>query len=202
MPARATRKKRTRSKFANVRHPFQYEIELPDGSRKKRKAWALVTPAKKPVTLSLTEEHILKAIGQHGEGDSARCAGSVCVYDHKSSFPHQVVGYTDWWPTRVYIASKLDKYGLPSVAYVYEHQNKVDRLFDSEAGQQRLLKRVRKYGSISINLKPYRQRSEKDRDGRDRLPTGKRAAHLVGHSLRAARIASWKMSEPPTTTTP
>jgi hypothetical protein len=181
-----------RRKFVQVRHPFLYTVNLPDGSHRKLKAWARVIPAKAPVTIVLTEQHVTTAINQHGEGDSARCAGSVCMYEHRDLFPHNIVGWTDWWSTRVFVGSKLDARGLPTIAYAYEHNNNVAKLFDTEAGQQRLLNRLRKHGAVELHLLPYRQRSKPKRPGHMRLPTGKRINHRVGHNLRAANFkAGW-----------
>ena len=177
----------SRSKYAPVRHPFLYKVRLPDGSEITKKAMARVIRATTPVTLVLTEEYVLKSMKLHGVGNTATCSMAVCTYGHAAAFPHSVVGYTDWTYARCFIASKLDGQGLPCECYAYEHTDEVAKLNDTKNGQRKLLARIRKHGPITIELRPYRQRSEEGRSGRSRKATGARSAeNRLGANLRYA----------------
>lgn len=173
------------SKYAQVRHPFLYKVRLPDSSTIIKKAMARVIRSKKPATLALTEDHVLRSMKLKGVGNTATCSVAICTYDHASTFKHPVVGFTDWTYCRCFVASKLDRQGLPCECYAYEHFDEIAKLNDTKNGQRRLLARIRKHGPITIELRPYRQRSEEGRSGRSRKSTGARAQR-VGANLRYA----------------
>lgn len=142
-----------------------------------------VIKAKKTVTIVLTAEHVQKSIDVNGVGNTAKCSAAICTYAHKGAFPHPVVGYTDWTYTRAFIASKLDRIGLPDDCYAYEHADEIARLNDSKNGQRKLLAFIKQHGPITITLRPYRQRSEEGRPGRNRIGTGIRKKR-IGANLR------------------
>jgi hypothetical protein len=172
-----------RKEFSPVRHPFLYTVELPDGTVVTKTKMARVVKAKKPVWITLTAEHVERSIRLKGVGNTATCSAAICTYAHKAAFPHPVVGYTDWTYSRAYVVSKLDDKGLPDECYCYEHDDEIARLNDSKDGQRQLLVRLRKSGSITILLRPYRQRSEEGRSGRNRRGSGVRT-NRTGANLR------------------
>lgn len=182
-------KRKSRSKFAQVRHAFLYDVIYGDGTRKKKKSWAKVIRAIKRVLLKLTEKHVQRAIELHGAGKTSTCAMALCAYAHKAAFPHPVEGHIDWNYSRAWVASKNDKQGLPNECYCYEHNDKgIAKLNDTLEGHKKLLKMIQENGPITVVLKPYRKRSEEGRPGRSRKSTGKRdpIKQLKGAKLRYA----------------
>jgi len=183
-----TTKKRRRSKYAPVRHPFLYEIDYPDGTHAVKKAWAKVIKGTQTVSVTLTETHIRRSLALDGAGNLAKCAGAICYYDHRKHFSHPIVGWVDWSYGRVFVASKLDSHGFPCECYAYEHFDTIAKRFDTTAGQERLLARVQKHGPITLTLRPYRQRSKEGRPGRSRKGTGIRKNSRRLHQLRKAIV--------------
>ena len=187
----AVKRKKKRSKFAPTRHPFLYHLENANGEIETRRAWAKVVKAKKPVTLTLTEEHVARSIELEGVGSTQKCPMAVCTYNHAREFPHPVCGAVDWTYTRAFVASKKDKHGLPCECVVYEHNGDgelVARLNDTARGNERLLEKVRREGALTIELHPYRVRSKAGRPGQGRRVTGARSPErrLRGAKLRYA----------------
>lgn len=183
-----TTKRKSRSKFAKVRHPFLYKVFRADGTHKVKKAWAKVIHAKHAVDLVLTAEHVRKSIALKGVGDTSTCSVAVCTYNHADKFSHKIEGHVDWNYSRAFIVSKVDKFGLPCECVAYEHADEIAHLNDTPGGQQQLLRRIKRDGPITIRLKPIRIRSEEGRPGRNRKSTGKRdpLKQLKGAKLRYA----------------
>jgi len=173
-------------KFAQVRHAFLFHITDTQGREKTITSWARVRHPTREVNIVLTAEHVRKAIKMRGVGDTTKCSMAVCTNDHEDSFSHNTVGYNDWQYSRCFIASKLGKNGLPTEAYVYEHNDQIARLNDTAGGQQKLLERIERDGPITITLKPKRIRSKKGRPGKDRKAVGTRKNAMRGHKLRYA----------------
>ena len=182
------KKRPKKSVYADVKHAFLYEMIYPNGKRKINKAWAKVRLAKKPVTLVLEPDHVRESITKDGIGNTAKCSVAVCTYHHADKFPHNVEGHTDFTYSRAFIVSKVDKIGLPSECYVYEHRaDHLAKLNDSPSGQQKLLKQLEDDGPLVIELKPHRVRSEVGRPGSHRPTTGKRTVTVPkGAKLRYA----------------
>ena len=178
-----------RSTFAPVRHPFLYEMQYPALDKfEVRKKFAKVRLAKKPVTMHLAEEHVLRSIKLGGVGNTAICSAAICTTQHADVFPHPVEGHIDFTYTRAFLVSKIDKIGLPVECYAYEHKHEdIARLNDTKGGQKKLLERIRRDGPIAITLTPYRQRSAPGRSGRGRVTTGRRTrVPAKGANLRYA----------------
>jgi hypothetical protein len=133
------------------RHIFRFR--MPDGEILPSPA--AVTNAKKHVEIALHEDHVIRAIKAHGQGDPSNCAGAACATAHSHFFPHEFSG-VEWIDTRAYFITKK-KGGLPVEAIVYEHHDNVAKLFDSPAGLKRLLAEIRKNGPKTISLYPVQQ---------------------------------------------
>lgn len=180
---------KAKPKVAKVRHPFLYRVETGSGKSTVHKAWAVVKYSSKPVEIVLTAAHVRKSMQKNGVGHTSKCSMAICTYDHAEAFSHRVEGHVDWQYSRAFVVSKLDKTGLPSECYVYEHNDKgVAKMNDSAGGQQKLLDRIAKDGPITVTLKPHRPRSEVGRPGKDRKTTGTRdpIKNLKGARLRYA----------------
>jgi hypothetical protein len=179
-------KSKSRSKFAQVRHPFLYKLYKGDGTFSVHKAWAKVVHAKKPIDLVLTVAHVRKSIKLNGAGDTSKCSMAICAYDHADKFPVPVEGHIDWNYARAFPVTNLDKQGLPCKCLAYEHNRPdIARLNDSgKTGQQQLLRLLERKGPITVRLLPIRYRSEEGRSGRNRKGTGvrdpmkRKGAHL------------------------
>lgn len=119
---------------------------------------ALILTPRAPVTITLTEADIMEAIRRDGQADSQNCGGAVCVTskENKKKFLHEVSPLVDWWRRRVYISAGTRKNGQ-AICYAYGHYDNIEELFDTEAGLKKLLRRVRKNGSIEINLYPVKK---------------------------------------------
>ncbi len=181
----------SKSKYADVRHPFLYHLIFPaNGQRVVKKAMAKVITAKRPVTITLGKPHVLRSKRLHGRGRTDLCSGALCTVDHAAAFPHNVEGHVDFQYSRVFIVNKLDKLGLPAECYAYEH-NRADiaKLNDAPDGHDKLLAMIDRDGPITIELKPYRKRSEPGRPGKGRGKSGARGKNVgKGAKLRYATM--------------
>ena len=184
-------KRKSRSKFSSVRHPFLYHLIFPaNGKKIVKRAMAKVRPAKRPVTIELTADHVRKSMRLEGAGRTDVCAGAICLSDHADAFGHKVEGHLDFQYARAFLVSKLDKIGLPAECYAYEHDHAdIAKLNDSHGGQQKLLDIIERDGPIQIKLKPYRRRSKQGRSGALREATGARAKSVgKGAKLRYSTL--------------
>ena len=144
------KKRRTRQ----MRHAFRFKIE-PSG--KILTFWAKVIEAKRDVFLPLRSEHIRESMKLDGVGNTQTCSMAVCAQREKECFPHSVEGFIDWYYRRAFVVSRLDKNGLPSVCYVYEHSDGIGKLNDTKGGQQKLLEQLQAAGGERvIHLMPPR----------------------------------------------
>lgn len=183
-----------KSKFARVRHTFLYRWEDANGKLRIIKAKAKVRHPAKSVILTVKPEHVRKSIRREGVGDTANCSMAVCAVDHEGAFPHKVEGHIDWTYTRAFVVSKVDRNGLASECYVYDHHDDVAQLNDTKGGQQKLLTKLEADGPLQIVLTPKRIRSKVGRPGRGRKKVGTRdvESRLRGGKLRyaVAKLAS------------
>lgn len=190
-------KKRTSTVSAKgPRHPFVFKIG--EGVDKTITAWAKVIPGKKAIPIVLEADHVRNAMKLGGVGNTSTCTMAICARAHAHVFPHSVEGLIDWAYTRAWVATKLNKDGLPCECVVYEHSDSIKldnngrvsiaELNDSKGGQKKLLAYLEVNGPVTVWLKPKRVRSEVGRSGKGRISTGKRRrAHLgVGAKLRFA----------------
>jgi hypothetical protein len=163
--------------YAGVKHPFNYELMfVGSGKRIVKKAMAKVRPAKKPVTVEITAAHVRQSIKAKGAGSTSACVAAVCMSRTAEAFGHPVEGHVDFNYYRAFVVSKLDRNGLPSECYAYEHNRKdVAMLNDTPGGQKKLLALIEKSGPIVLELKPYRTRSEIGRSGVGRKSVGTRS---------------------------
>jgi hypothetical protein len=188
------RKRKSRSKFAPIKHKFLYRWEDASGKRRTIEAWAKVREATRAVTLVVKPEHVLKSIRRKGVGDTANCSMAICAVDNAEAFPHQVEGHIDWTYTRAFVVSRVDRNGLPSECVVYDHNDDIARLNDSNNGQRKLLRQLEADGPREITLTPKRKRSKVGRPGKGRKKVGTRDVEqrLRGGKLRyaVAQLAS------------
>lgn len=176
---------KTKSKYAKVRHTFLYRWEDANGKMHVIRAKARVKHPSRAVVLTLRPEHVKKSIKREGVGDTANCTMAICASDHATSFPHAVEGHIDWTYTRAFVVSKVNRDGLPTECYVYDHRDDIARFQDTAGGQTRLLSFLEKMGERQIVLFPKRIRSKKGRPGKGRKGSG---ARDVERRLRGGRL--------------
>lgn len=172
------------------RHAFLFQV----GGQKPVKVFAKVRPAKDEIKLTLTEEHIQRALKLDGRGDAQNCAGAVCVKSHPNLFPHAFSGHVDWLHHRAYVADSNNAIGLPKTCIAYRLRGlarAVAPLFDSKQGLKKLLAMVRETGTLELVLEPpaYTEREPGRAKGKkDAAP--KRKVGAQGHRLRLTKIGS------------
>jgi hypothetical protein len=147
-------------KHRHSRHAFRFMVGSPE-DQKTITCWAKVVPAKQDVFLPLKAGHVEKSIKLKGVGNTQCCSMAVCAYEEKDCFPHQVHGYIDWFYSRAFVVSKLDKNGLPAECYAYMHSDNIAKLNDSKGGQKTLLAELKKGGDRIIHLRPVRGHDNK-----------------------------------------
>lgn len=139
-------------------HVFRFWVTI-DGKKSAINAPAIVTYAAHSVDITLTDEHVLKAIRLKGVGDTRNCSMALCTVAHKDDFNHPVVGIIDWTYRRSAIVTKMSKKtGLPTHCVVYAHNSKIAQLNDTRGGQQKLLEMIRRDGPITVRLHPIESR--------------------------------------------
>jgi len=157
MTTTASRTKRKYPSFS-----FSMHMKRPDGSIQPITVPTVTRPAKKAVTLTLTAEHVQKAIDLRGVGTTTECAMALCSFAHRDSFPHVVNGHIEWTLRRAYVVEKL-KGGLPATSVAYDHhesivldgkRTSIARLNDSYGGQRRLLAWLKANGPLDVTLRP------------------------------------------------
>lgn len=142
---------------------------VPRAGKKEIRIPTTVTRATEPVTLTLTLDHVLEAIGKRGIGDSQNCAMSCSAEAQAQNFPHPFAGYIDWTYTVCFVASKLDKNGVfPTECIRYEHNDDVARMFDNPAGRAKLIKSLKEDGPRLVRLLPA-----KDYTGHGKVSPGR-----------------------------
>ena len=153
-------KKKRRSVYEVNKHTFRFRT----AQGMVIKSPAKVRRGRLKIVLRLTTADVLHAIKLKGAGDTQNCPGALCTTREKDKFTHLVVGYVDFWPSRVYVASKLNALGLPIECYVYDHDENetiVDIVDSTPNGLQKLLKKVKAAGGhIDFVLKPARDHSK------------------------------------------
>jgi hypothetical protein len=145
------------------RHTFRFKIKTKGEKDKEIRHKAKVIRAKKGVTLTLTAEDVEQSIRLHGAGNCQTCAMAVATKRQADRLPHPFGGFLDWTYSKAHIVSKVNKAtGLPSECYAYEHSDDVAKLYDTRAGQKKLLADLRENGPRTVNLRPikYRPREE------------------------------------------
>jgi hypothetical protein len=139
------------------RHAFLFKVKVA-GKDKTFTHWARVFPAKRDIYLPLRADHVRRSIGLKGAGNTQTCSMSVCAQDNAEMFPHDVEGYIDWFYSRAFVVSRLDKNGIPCECYVYQHSDGIGRLNDTPGGQHKLLDELEAEGGERIiHLRPLRQ---------------------------------------------
>lgn len=136
-------------------HIFKFKIEMDDGEMKEMNSKAIVTAARKAVTVILTKDHVRTSIMNNGVGNTAKCAMAVCCRNQpKGTFSHPFVGFIDWQYSTAFLATHLNKQGMPSKCIRYYHDDNIAKLNDTPGGQKKLLKRLEDEGDIIIRLRP------------------------------------------------
>lgn len=139
------------------RHAFRFKIKTPSGDTKILTHWAKIVPAKRDVYLPLKAEHVKASMKLRGVGNTQTCSMAVCASRESECFPHPVEGYIDWYYSRAFVVSKLDKNGLPSECYEYLHSDHIAQLNDTRGGQRKLLAQLEANGDRIIHLRPMRK---------------------------------------------
>jgi len=138
-----------------IRHAFRFKV---GATGKIFTHWARVIDGKRDVYLPLKAEHVQSSIDLKGAGNTQTCSMAVCALDNADCFPHKVEGYIDWFYSRAFVVSRLDKNGIPSECYVYEHSDGIGRLNDTPGGQRKLLAElVEAGGERIIHLRPLKK---------------------------------------------
>lgn len=150
----------SKRKHRSHRHAFRFRV----GSGTVT-LWAKVVPAKRDVYLPLRAEHVAESIKLRGVGNTQTCAMAVCAARNAECFPHKVEGYIDWFYSRAFVVSKLDKNGMPIECYEYMHSDKIAQLNDTKGGQHKLLDQLRERGDRIIHLRPVRDRASQKGSG-------------------------------------
>ena len=73
-----------KTKFLTCTHPFYFYNDF----GKEYEIRAKVLPATEYVEPVLTPRHLRQSIKLKGRGNSATCAGSVCIIQNAGEFPH------------------------------------------------------------------------------------------------------------------
>lgn len=168
------------------RHTFRFRIETKGEKDKEIRHKAKVIRAKKGVKITLTAEDVERSLRLNGVGNCQTCAMAVATKRQADELPHSFAGMLDWTYTKAHIVSKLNRAtGLPAECYAYQHSDDVARLFDTKAGQKKLLAKLREDGPMTIALKPikYREREEGRPKGRN---DGSRSSRPTIMSLKGA----------------
>lgn len=137
------------------RHAFRFRVG-PEDDQKTITFWAKVIPAKRDVFLTLRAADVLRSMKLKGVGTTNTCTMAVCAKREASSFPHSVEGYIDWFYSRAYVVSRLDKNGMPAECYEYIHSDKIAQLNDTQGGQKKLLAQLEASGDRIIHLRPIK----------------------------------------------
>jgi hypothetical protein len=141
------------------RHAFRFKMS----NGKIVTFWAKVIPAKRDVYLPLKAEHVRESIHLKGVGNTQTCAMAVCASRSAECFPHPVEGYIDWFYTRAYVVSKVNRDGMPSECFEYMHSDKIAQLNDTRGGQRKLLEQLEATENAEriIHLRPVKVRDPK-----------------------------------------
>lgn len=137
------------------RHAFRFSVGPAEDSRTIT-VWAKVIPAKRDVFLPLKADHVRRSIKLRGVGNTQTCSMAVCALQEKDAFPHSVEGYIDWFYSRAFVVSRLDKNGMPRECYEYRHSDKIAQLNDTMGGQKKLLAQLEANGDRVIHLRPIK----------------------------------------------
>lgn len=175
-----------KKKAVKHRHLFSMRSVDVTGKEHIHKIWAVVKqpPKGTVIDLVLKAEHVQKSIDLHGVGNSQTCSMTVCMVHNGKLFPHPVAGYTDWYYSTVYVASKVDPVtGFPSECYRYVHGDEIAAMNDTAAGQKKLLKLLKKNGDQIVSIKA-RHRKDKTKFG----GTGRRDGSRSGVKVRGAKL--------------
>lgn len=177
--------------ISQVKHPFLYKVVNGEGKTRIYKSWAVVRMARSEVQLIVTLEDAREALRRHGVGSTSRCTMALCCYRLKDAFGHPVEGHVDWCPSRAFVVTKT-KGGLPIECIAYEHSSNIWRLNDTVGGLRELIAMLERTGPITINLRPYRVRSEVGRRAGSRKGTGARdpVRHGANRRFDVAQIGA------------
>jgi len=162
------------------RHAFRFKL----GTGHIMTHWARVIPAKMDVYLTVKAEHVRESIRLGGVGNTQTCTMATCASRQRECFPHNVEGYIDWFYSRAYVVSKIDKNGLPSECYEYAHSSKIAQLNDSRGGQKKLLAELEASGERIVHLRPVTLGAHKAKSP----PKGRRDGSRTKVQPRGAKL--------------
>lgn len=165
------------------RHAFRFK--MPNG--KIMTVWAAVIHAKSHVYLPLKAAHVRASIEAGGVGNTQTCSMAVCAARESSCFPHPVEGTIDWFYSRAYVVSAVNKDGLPSKCYEYMHYDKIAQLNDTRGGQRKLLNQLDADGDRIIHLLPVDRAMKRKRSAPDK-PRGNQDGSRTRVTARGAAL--------------
>lgn len=178
-------KKSKKTKLRPRGHTFYFKLQ----TGKTIKAVAKVRPASKVVELTLTKEHVARAIELGGQGNTQDCAMAVCSREHGTAFPDPFDS-VDWLYNRAYFVTKV-KNGMPTECVVYTHHDNIAPMFDTVTGMRKLMKVLEREGAKTIKLYPPKPESRTPRANRTGNRTGEmKRTQSRGAALRFARMRS------------
>lgn len=170
-----------RARKGNNRHAFRFKLS----NGKIITTWSKVIRAKTDVYLPLKADHVLESMKLRGVGNTQTCSMAVCAAKQSHCFPHPVEGTIDWFYSRAYIVSRLDKNGMPAECYEYAHSDSIAQLNDSRQGQQKLLQQLQRGGDRIVHLRPIKRY---DTHIHRSPPTGRRDGSRTKVQPRGAKL--------------
>ncbi len=175
-------------KKPNRRHRMSFDIGGDELATLFVDVHKLPRKVNKIINIGLTEPHVDRSLAMQGQGDGNRCAGSVCVIDHKDSFSHPV-HYVEWTDSRLYVVHKKDKKNFPTACIPYTHTaGHLAQLFDDRTGHgvKKIRKAIQKAGGIlPIRLEAIGPRIRSSGPS-GKQTSGARAAALLRERRRKA----------------
>lgn len=169
-------------KLTNLKNRHTFNFKLENGAMIK--APAKVKRASKIVKVTLVESHIEESLANNGQGNTQKCAMTVCSRAHAAAFPHPFY-FVDWLDSRAYFVTRVNSSGLPAECVVYSHHDSVAKLFDTRPGMKKLLKTIKEKGPLTITLYPPEVYAREKGRARGN-PTGERKRLIKGAVARGA----------------
>ena len=179
-----TDKKIGHPKGTRNRHAFRFKVG-PKDDPKIITCWAKVIRARASVFLPLRADHVRRSIKLEGVGNTQTCSMAVCATQERNCFPHRVEGYIEWFYKRAYVVSGLDKNGLPSECYIYQHSDGIAQMNDTKFGQKKLLAELETGADRIIHLRPTQVYVPGSRPG---IPLGRRYGSRTKVQPRGAKL--------------
>jgi hypothetical protein len=167
------------------------------GKISKRKVPHTVLMPPEDVTLTITEKMLDQSSKLRGRGDSMRCPGACCVFNHQTVFPIPITGVVDFNYSTVHIQTD-DRPGHETCLGYKLAEHWFPKENDKKGGIELLRRRVRDNGgSLDLHLTPiepvkYAGKQGKTTNAKPRRPSENRGR---GIHLRAYMVESGVRAE-------